>query len=263
MTRRDPDGAIMAPGHMAGSTTQSTHTDQDELEAAGLYSPPVRPSRARRPPAWLTALQSHERKWWSAALAATLLISATAVGLLYADDMNKQATIHSLQTSNESLTGRALILNDQLKKVQTNLTATLDELARTKAQLDHPQLSTWSSPMTIKDNMTVIESPVPDAFTLHLQLTSTGPINVSILTLDQYVAARECVSNRVAVTNWCMHHQNSEVSFLDKTSVNYDFHKAEGCADYIVVITSASAVTITPNVSVTYNPASGPTGTCA
>ena len=261
MIRRDSDGAIMAPGQMAGSTTHPTRTDQDELEAAGLYSPPLR--RTPQRPAWMTALRSHERRWWTVALAATLLISATAVGLLYADDSSKQATIRSLQTSNESLTGRNLILSDQVQKIQANLTATLDELAKTKAQLDHPQLSTWSAPVAIKDNMTVIESPIPDAFTFHLQLAATGPINVSILTLNEYVAARECVSNGVAVTNWCMHHQNSEVSFLDKTSINYDFHKAEGCADYIVVMTAASAVTVTPNVSVTYNPASGPTGACA
>jgi len=247
---------------MAGSTTHTTGTDQDELEAAGLYSPPVRRGPAGPPPAWLTALRAHERRWWTAALAATLLISATAVGLLYADDSSKQASIHSLQTSNESLTGRNLILSDQLQKVQSNLTATLGELATTKAQLDHPTLVTWTAPVTIKDNMTVVESPVPDAFTLHLQLAATAPINVSILTLNEYVSARACVSSGGS-TNYCMHHQNSEVSFLGKTSINYDFHLAEGCADYIVVMTSANPATVSPNVSVTYNPASGPTGACA
>ena len=251
----------MAPGQMAGSTTDTTRTDQDELEAAGIYTPPLRSSPPRSP--WRSALQAHERRWWTVALAATLLISATAVGMLYLDDSNKQATIRNLQTSNESLTGRSLILSDQLQKVQANLTATLDELAKTKAQLEHPELATWSAPVTIKDNMTVFESPIPDAFTFHLRLTATGPINVSILTLNQYVAARNCVANGVGVTNWCMHHQSSEVSFLDKTSINYDFHKAEGCGDYVAVLTAAGAVTVTPNVTVTYNPASGPTGACA
>lgn len=260
MTSADPGGGIMAPHDMAGSTT---HTDQDELEAAGIYTPPLRRAPQRRPPAWISALQANERQWWVLALIAAVLAGVTASGLLYADDLNRQATIRSLQTNNESLTGRNLILTDQIQKTQANLTATLEELAKTKAQLEHPQLVTWSSPVTIKDNMTVLETPVPDAFTLHLQLTSTGPIDVSILTLTEYVNGRDCVTNGVAVTDWCMHHQNSVISWLGKTSVNYDFHLAEGCTDYIVVVTAPTTVTLTPNVSVTYNPASGPTGSCA
>ena len=249
---------------MAGSTTHTTGTDQDELEAAGLYSPPVRRGPAGPPPAWLTALRAHERRWWTAALAATLLISATAVGLLYADDSGKQATIHSLQTSNESLTGRSLILSDQLKKVQTNLTATLQELATTKAQLDHPTLVTWSGPQTIPDNMTYLASGVPDSFTLHLELSSSSPMDVSIMTIEAFASGVDCVRNGVASTDYCMHRQQGiDTSWLGKTSVNYDFHKAEGCADYVVVVTAPSKVTITPKVSVTYNPASGPTGACA
>ena len=250
----------MAPGEMAGSTT---HTDQDELEAAGLYTPPLRRSIAARPPAWASVFEARERRWWAIALAAVVIVSVSAIGLLYADDANKQATIRSLQTSNESLTGRTLILSDQLKATQTNLTATLGELAKTKAQLDHPTLVTWSQQQKIPDNTTYLASGVPDTFTLHLQYTATGPVSVSVLTLEQFAAGVQCVRNGVAVTNWCMHHQNSAVSFLDKTSVNYDFHLAEGCADYIVVMTAASAVTVTPNISVTYNPASGPTGACA
>lgn len=252
----------MAPGQMTGSATRTTPSDQDELEAAGVYSPSVRRSPAGRPPAWLTALQSHERRWWTAALAATLLISATAIALLYVDDSSKQATIRNLQTSNESLTGRTLILSDQLQKTQTNLNATLGELANTRAQLDHPTLVTWSQKQTIPDNMTYLASGIPDAFTFHLEFTSTGPVSVSILTLEKFAAGVECVHNGVGSTHYCMH-LSSDISWLEKASVNYDFHKAEGCADYIVVMTARSSVTVTPKISVTYNPASGPTGACA
>ena len=260
MTNDDPGGAIMAPGHMAGSTT---HTEQDELEAAGLYTPPLRRPPVRQSAPWVSVLQRNERRSWVIALIAVVAISGTAIGLLYADDAAKQNTIHSLQTNNESLTGRTLILNDQLQKTQANLTATLGELAKTKAQLDHPVLTTWTSPVTIPDQKTVFDSPVPDAFTLHLQLTATAPVNVSILTLTQYVAARDCIANGVGATNYCMHRQGSEVSFLEQKSINYDFHKAEGCADYIVVLTADAPATVTPNVTVTYNPASAPTGSCA
>jgi hypothetical protein len=47
------------------------------------------------------------------------------------------------------------------------------------------------------------------------------------------------------------------------TTVNYDFHLAEGCADYVAVFTAATPITVTPNVSVTYNPATSATGDCA
>lgn len=246
---------------MEGTTT---HTQQDELEAAGVYTPPLtstRPPRIRSD--WGTMFRSNERRWWTAALAATVLISATAIGLLYVDDSNNQAAIRSLQTQNESLNGRNLILNDQLKSTQTNLTATLGELAKTKAQLEHPQLVTWNSPVKIKDNTVYLASGVPDTFTFHLQATATGPMSISILTIEEFAAGVQCVRNGVAVTNWCMHHSGVVYSWLGVTSVNFDFHAAEGCADYVAVFTAASAVTVTPNVSVTYNPANAPTGACA
>ena len=250
----------MAAGHMPGSTTR---TDQDELEAAGLYSPPVRRTPVRPAPTWMTLFQARERRLWALALALTLLVGGTAVGLLYADDSGKQETIHSLQTANESLTGRNEILNDQLKTTQSNLTATLGELATARAKLANPTLVTWSKAQTIPDNTTYLASGIPDSFTLHLQLTSSGPMDVSIVTIEAFAAGVSCVRNGVGVTDYCMHsQQGTDVSWLATASVNFDFHKAEGCADYVVVVTAPSSVTITPNVSVTFNPASGPTGAC-
>jgi hypothetical protein len=245
MTNAPSGDAIMASTEMADTTV---HTDLG------------RPSPRR---AWAVVLESRERRWWAAALVATLVVGATAIGMLYADDSRNQAALRSLQTSNESLTGRNLILNDQLNATQTNLTATLGELAKTKAQLAHPQLVTWNTPAQIKDNTYYLASGVPDTFTFHLQATSSGPMSVSILTIEEFAAGVNCVRNGVAVTNWCMHHQGTVISWIGQTSVNYDFHDAEGCADYLAVFTATSAVTVTPNISVTYNPASKPTGACA
>jgi hypothetical protein len=59
-----------------------------------------------------------------------------------------------------------------------------------------------------------------------------------------------------------MHRNGSDVGWLSTTSVNYDFHDAEGCAAYMLVITSNRSITVTPDVSVTYNPASAATGSC-
>jgi hypothetical protein len=60
-----------------------------------------------------------------------------------------------------------------------------------------------------------------------------------------------------------MHHRGTVQSWLSVTSVNFDFHDAEGCADYLTVFTSAGTVTVTPDVSVTYKPADHATGACA
>jgi len=206
---------------------------------------------------------SRPRTWWSIALGAAVLLSAGGVGLLYLDDTNNQAAIHSLTTANESLSGRNQNLSDQLNKVQTNLTATLGELATTQAELDHPHLTIWNVPQSLGGPSYYLAGGIPDTFTYHLMATSTGPMWVSILTLEQWAKAIECVDNGVAVTHYCMHHSGAFMTWENVTSVNYDFHLAEGCADYMSVFTAASTVTVTPNVSVTYNPASSTTGACA
>lgn len=184
-----------------------------------------------RPAPWRSMLEHVERRRWTAALAATLLITAVGVGVLYSDDQSNQATIRSLQTQNESLTGRNQIVTDQLKASQANLTATLGELANTKAQLEHPKVVLWNFPQRIPDRTSYLAGGIPDTFTYHLEATSTGPMSVSILTFEQWARAIECVDYQANVTNYCMHHSGAVRSWLNVTSVNYDFHDAEGCAD--------------------------------
>ena len=150
-----------------------------------------------------------------------------------------------------------------MSKTQSNLTATLGELSDTKAALAHPHLTIWNVPQTIKDSSWYLAGGVPDTFTYHLDATSTGPMSVSIITLEQWAKAIECVDYGGSSTHYCMHHSGTVMSWQNVTSVSYDFHLGEGCADYLAVFTAASAVTVTPNVSVTYNPASTTTGACA
>lgn len=236
-----------------------------EHAGGAIMTPTEMEDAVRRPrlSAWTSRFESRERRFWVIALTATLLVTAFAIGLLYVDDSNNQAAIHSLTLQNESLTGRNQIMQDQLKATQTNLTATLGELAKTKAELEHPQLVLWNTPLRIKDNSYYLAGGVPDTFTYHLEATSTGPMSVSILTLEQWAAAIQCVQYGNGPTNWCMHHSGTVQSWISVSSVKYDFHLAEGCADYIAVFTAASAVTVTPKISVTYNPATSATGACA
>jgi hypothetical protein len=203
------------------------------------------------------------RRVWTLALTGALLVAAAGIVLLYTDDTNNQATIRALTLHNESLTGRTLTLEDQLRSTQTNLTATLGELAKTKAELEHPHLSIWNVPVQIKGSTWYLAGGVPDTFTYHLKASSAAPMSVSILTFEQFGQAIACVNSGAGSTNYCMHHRGTVQSWLSVTSVNFDFHEAEGCADYLTVFTSGATVTVTPNVSVTYNPADHATGACA
>jgi hypothetical protein len=252
MTIGRSGGAIMTPSGMEDLTTPSEP-----------YSPPPASRSVSLPSAWRSLFESRERRWWTIALTATLLITAFGIGVLYVDDSNNQAAVRSLTTQNESLTGRNLILQDQLKATQANLTASLGELATTKAALEHPHVTIWNVPQQLKGPTYYLAGGVPDTFTYHLHATSTGPMSVSIITLQQWAAAIQCIDNGVGVTNWCMHHNGAVWSNLGVTSVSYDFHLAEGCADYVAVFTAGSSITVTPNVSVTYNPAISATGDCA
>jgi hypothetical protein len=146
---------------------------------------------------------------------------------------------------------------------QNKLTASQAQVDNLSAELKHPTLSIWNVPMQLHNSTEYISSTVPDTFTYHLKLTSSGPMSVSILSTTQFKDAVLCVNNGRGVTNWCMHHSGSVVGFLSVTSVNYDFTLAEGCAAYLAVITSDRSITVTPDVSATYNPAAAATGSCA
>jgi hypothetical protein len=212
---------------------------------------------------WTLAFESRERRRWTAALAGAVLISLIGLGVVYADDASSQAAVRSLASQNEQLDGRAQLLQNELAATQANLTATLAKLADTQAQLAHPQLGIWNVPQRINGSNSYLAGTIPDTFTYHLQATSTGPMSVSILTLEQWAKAIECVDSGRGSVNYCMHNSGAVLSWLNVTSVDYEFHYAEGCADYMAVFTSATTVTVRPDVSVTYNPASSSTGACA
>ena len=154
-----------------------------------------------------------ERRLWTAALAAALLVASGGLALLYVDDTNNQSANQKLTTQNESLTGRNQLLMDELKLTQTNLTATLGELAKVQAELDHPHLVIWNVAQPINGPTWYLAGGIPDTFTYHLQATSTGPMSVSILTFEQFAKAIECVDNGVANTNYCMHHSISVITW--------------------------------------------------
>ncbi len=235
-----------------------------EPAPAPMFDATPWPVEARRAPKPLRISRPLGPRMWTAALAAALLFTAGGLALLYLDDASVQNTARQLSTSNQELKSQNKALQAQLLTTQTNLTATLGELATVRAELEHPNLNIWNVPQDISGPDYYLAGGAPDTFTYHLQATSNGAMSISILTLEDFAAAISCVQNGVGRTNYCMHHSGHPFhTWASVTSVTYDFHGAEGCADYVVVFTSAQHVTVTPNISVTYNPASAATGSCA
>jgi hypothetical protein len=241
--------------------TSPPAADEGTLQPAQDYSRPaeIAPFRSARTSLYVP----RERRLWTAALAAALLITAGGLGILYVDDTNYQNADRALTIQNEQLTGKSQNLQTALTTTQNKLTASQNQVSSLTAQLEHPTLGIWNVPQAINGSSQYLAAGVPDTFTYHLKLTSNGPMSVSIVSIHQFGDAVRCVETGVGSTNYCMHHSGSEIGWLNTTSVNYDFHKAEGCAAYLTVITSDRSITVTPDVSVTYNPASAATGSCA
>jgi hypothetical protein len=209
------------------------------------------------------APSASRRPWWTASLTVAVLVTAGGLALLYNDDLSFQSSDRALTAQNESLQGQIMGLQGQLTATQGSLSTAQSDLAAARSQLEHPNLGIWNVSQTLQGPSYYLAAGVPDTFTYHLRLKSTGPMNVSILSFDQFSTAIKCVENGRGSTNYCMHHSGAAKGFLGVTSVSYDFHLAEGCAAYMVVITAPSKVTVAPEVSVTNNPAPHATGTCA
>lgn len=232
-----------------------------ENEVPGVANPSwpaLPPAPEARPLAPLAGSRPRRNLLWYAALLVTVIVVLGGFGLLYGDDMSWQRQAADLKNQNQGL-------NEQLLTSQTNLTDAQRQITTLQAELQHPHLGLWNVPQEVKGGDWYLAGGVPDTFTYHLRATANGSMNVSILTFEQFAAAIECVDGGAGNTDYCMHHSTKGTvqSWLGVTSVSYDFHLAEGCADYLVVFTAPRAVTVTPDVSVTYNPASTFTGSCS
>lgn len=254
----EPGAEPAASGSPAAVETALSPAPEAEFDATPW---PVAPRSAPRP---LRISRPLGPRMWTAALAAALLFTAGGLALLYMDDSSTQNAARQLDSANQALKSQNKALQAQLLTTQTNLTATLGELATVRAELEHPDLTIWNVRQDISGPDYYLAGGAPDTFTYHLKATSNGPMSISILTLEDFAKAIACVQNGIARTNWCMHHSGSPFqTWNGVSSVDYDFHGAEGCADYVVVFTSAQHITVTPNISVTYNPATAATGSCA
>ena len=221
-----------------------------ETQPASSYEP----AAPAPPPVWQPSAPRRSGLWYASLLVA-VVVTLGGLGMLYEDDMSWQRQTNDLKNQNSTL-------HEQLLTTQTDLTGARQTITDLKTEALHPSLGIWNVQQRIDGPDFYLAGGVPDTFTYHLVATASGPMSVSILTFEQFAAAVDCVHQGVGNTNYCMHHKGSAMTWTNVRSVTYDFHLAEGCANYMVVFTAASAVTVSPNVSVTYNPAPTFTGDC-
>jgi zinc ribbon protein len=132
------------------------------------------------------------------------------------------------------------------------------QVVQMQQQLAHPTLEMWNScggPCSMTAGRWR-EGGVPDTFDYYVSFNATVPVAVYFLTLRQYTQFASCGSVS------CVTPPIQSIPASMSVS-NYKFTLAEGCASYVAIYQSTQNGVISPDVSVTYNPASQATGVCA
>jgi hypothetical protein len=173
---------------------------------------------------------------------------------------SESSSVVSLQATVSALNGQVASLNGQVGNLQNQVQNQSSLIATLRAKLKVPSLKIWTANVTIRAGYFLYES-VPDTFDYYDTWTSTGSITVYYLTVKQVSQYLSC-STSPAIN--CV--SGTYYNYGPTTSANDIFKQAEGCGAYVAIYqpsSSYTSVTIYPNVSVTYNPASSATGACA
>ena len=101
---------------------------------------------------------------------------------------------------------------------------------------------------------------VPDTFDYHDSWTSTAPVTVYYLTIEQFTEYHGCKASTTPIK--CV--SGNFTSIGPTKNSNDVFTLAEGCGDYVVVYEfGAVGGTFYPSVMVTYKPSTILTGVCS
>jgi type II secretory pathway pseudopilin PulG len=149
-------------------------------------------------------------------------------------------------------------LQSQFKDLASQNLALQNQVQRLRIQISNPTLTIWNScsqPCAMSAGGWRVGG-VPDTFDYNVSFTSNVPVSVYFLTFSQYVQFANCNGMVSCVTG-------GYAQYGPTTSLQGSVFKlAEGCSGYVAVFQSTSNGTIYPDVSITYNPAPAPTGTC-
>ncbi|MGC8533246.1 MAG: hypothetical protein ACP5MV_01280 [Candidatus Parvarchaeum sp.] len=116
-----------------------------------------------------------------------------------------------------------------------------------------PLITIWNEPTVLgPDSYSFLT--IPDTFKVHMVYNASTVTNFVVMTNQQYV-------------NWVntkdLNHDY--VALETGKNISFWFNESTGCAGYVAIIeaVSGSAVTISPDEKILYDPASSPTGACA
>jgi hypothetical protein len=198
----------------------------------------------------------------TALLALTVLAGSAGLYILYQHDRQvarerdaRALEVRQLQRDVHSQSGDIQSLRSRVSALETQNSSLQDKAA-------HPHVVIWNVAQRVSGSADYLAGGVPDTFTYHLKLSSNAPISVGILSFAEFANATDCVRRGLGSTHDCMQRAPGQ-HWKEITTLDVDFHDAEGCAAYVSIITAAAPATVTPDVSVTYNPAPRATGTCA
>ena len=116
-----------------------------------------------------------------------------------------------------------------------------------------PLITVWNQPTVLgPDSYSFLT--IPDTFKVHMVYNASVPTDFIVMTNQQYV---EWVNTRQINNNYVAIEKGQNISMW--------FNESTGCAGYVAVIESisGSAVTISPDEKILYDPATSPTGACA
>jgi len=176
----------------------------------------------------------------------------------------------STQSQNQGLHSQLGDLNSQINSLQAQNNYLSSQVQQLNLQGANPTLGLWGCAPPCQTSSangwsmganSWREGGVPDTFTYLPQYTSTVPVGIYFLTLQQYVQFYNCPLTSDATTRiTCV--SGTYNYYSPTTSLSGIFHLAEGCASYLALYYSTQSGTVYPNVKVTYNPASSATGVC-
>lgn len=118
---------------------------------------------------------------------------------------------------------------------------------------------TYGAVHTLPGDTTLVGN-VPDTFDYHDIWTSTAPVTVYYMTLEQYTQYYGCRTMTAPIK--CV---TGNFTTIGPTESSDDvFTLGEGCADYIVIHQfNGQSGTFYPDITVTYNPSTILTGVCS
>src|SRR5260370_41069921 len=156
-------------------------TAEDSLQPAQDYSrlAEVTPFRSVRTSVYVP----RERRLWTAALAAALLITAGGLGILYVGDTNYQNADRALTLQNEELTGKSQNLQTALATTQGKLTASQHQVTDLTPELAHPTLGIWNVPQAISGSRFYPPAGVQDTLPYHHKLAANCPMPVRLFAI--------------------------------------------------------------------------------